>query len=165
MDSNTTLVLMTDEELNAAVQSLDRVVAAVSDLRSLLAGHEAATALPQAVMPEANRRRKAVKLVDAKKPQSRPRKAKAPASAPRSGAPCTVCGGEVDRTGCGGYKRTVCAACKAKGAPANGAACKAKGAPANGAAAGSGESRVDRIRRAFERVDAISTDQARREGA
>ncbi len=152
VDSNTTLVLMTDEELNAAVQSLDRMVAAVSDLRSLLAGHEAATALPQAVMPEARRRRKASKLVDAKKPQSRPRKAKAPASAPRSGAPCTVCGGEVDRTGCGGYKRTVCAACKAKGSPAK------------GAVAGSGESRVDRIRRAFERVDAISTDQAHSAG-
>ena len=151
VDSTTTLVLMTDEELNAAVQSLDRMVAAVSDLRSLLAGHEAATALPQAVMPEARRRRKAVKLVDAKKPQSRPRKAKAPASAPRSGAPCTVCGGEIDRTGRGGYKRTVCAACKAKGLPANGAAAVIV-------------DQVDRIRRAFERVDAISTDQAHSAG-
>ena len=152
VDSNTTLVLMTDEELNAAVQSLDRMVAAVSDLRSLLAGHEAATALPQAVMPEARRRRKASKLVAAKKPQSRPRKAKAPASAPRSGAPCTVCGGEIDRTGRGGYKRTVCGDCKLKDAVAK------------GAAAGSGESRVDRIRRAFARVDAISTDQAHSAG-
>jgi len=152
VDSNTTLVLITDEELNAAVQSLDRMVAAVSDLRSLLAGREAATALPQAVTPEASQRRTAAKLVDAKKPQSRPRKAKAPASAPRSGAPCTVCGGEIDRTGRGGYKCTVCADCKAKGSPAK------------GAAAGSGESRVDRIRRAFERVDAISTDQAHSAG-
>lgn len=137
VDANTTLVLLTDAELNAAVTSLDRMVAAVSDLRCLLAGHEAATALPQAGSAKAvaqagtgrpktvtcacgtvvQKRCKACaeqyRIAKDKASKRRARRnVKADVPGAAVGAPCTVCGGEVDRTGCGGYKRTVCAAAR-----------------------------------------------------
>ncbi|MEI6971638.1 MAG: hypothetical protein WCL44_08990 [bacterium] len=83
------------------------------------------------------------------KPPAKTAPAPRPAAVePPAGAPCKACQGPIDRSGPGGYKRTICAACRDRGVSARSSVAHA--AQPHGA---------DRIRAALERVDKMSPDE------
>lgn len=172
IDPNNVLVAMTDQELQTAVTKIQDIVTAASDLRCFLAGVTTPNAKPaDAGTPPPRKPRRPARKVTSAKSAKHPRvQKKTDTARPAGGAPCRICGGEVDRTGRGGYKRTLCATCKEQGVsrvqdlPRKPATAPASQAATTPPPASDRKARLAAIREANERLREIE-DAARAQGA